>query len=202
MEGEGKEKKSQKDQTNDDQKNNDQTNDDQEIHVVKEPIAKAVISDIFKKVSDLSKFHPDFKEGITEGYKNPEKCFRNTDGNDSPDYYNEMVKSIRNQINNIAGSGWGPKYHTKRRAATPDEVEEFKKLYTQKFGSLGLDSILFGFDELPNDGIKYGDSPEGSPEGSPKDSNPQLGGSNKQSRRRRRNKKPCRQSRRKKPQQP
>ena len=118
-----------------------------------------------------------------------------------------MVKSIRNQINNIAGSGWGPKYHTKRRAATPDEVEEFKKLYTQKFGSLGLDSILFGIDELPDDGIKCGDSPEGSPKGSPElTSNPQLGGSNKQhkqSRRRRTRNKPYRKSRRKnKPQQP
>lgn len=191
MEGEGKEKKSQKDQTNDDQKNNDQNNDEQEeIHVVKEPIAKAVIGDIFKKVSDLSKFHPDFKEGINEGYNNPEKCFRNTDKTT----YDNIVNEIKEQINNIAGSGWGPKYHTKRRAATPNEVEEFKKLYNQKFGSLGLGPILFGIDKLPDDGIKCGDDT--------KKTEPQLGGSNKQSRRRRRNKKPCdRYSRRKKPQQ-
>lgn len=130
----------------------------EEIHVIKEPIAKAVIGDIFKKMGDLSKFHPFFKEGIQIGYKDPEKCFRDTGSNN----YEKMVENIKTQIKGIAGSGWGPKYHTKRRAATSQEIEDFKKLYTQKFGSLGLESILFGIYGHPDDGIECG---EGTGEG-------------------------------------
>ena len=152
MEGE-KEKKQKDDQNNDEQ---------EEIHVVKEPIAKAVIGDIFKKIGDWSKFHPFFKEGIQIGYKDPTKCFRDTGDNK----YEKMVDDIKTQIKGIAGSEWGPKYHTKRRAASSQEIEEFKKLYIQKFGSLGLESILFGIYDHPDDGIECGEGTgEGAAEG-------------------------------------
>ena len=118
-------------------------------HVVKEPIAKFVFNDIIKKAREWSKVYPFFKQGLDDGFKNPEKCFRQ---NGDDDYYNTMKSDIQARIKEIAGSDWGETYNTKRRAASDKELEEFKK----RFGSLGIDSIFYDYDPL-DDGLDCGE---------------------------------------------
>ena len=123
------------------------------------PTAKFVFLDILEKAKQWSKVYPLFKEGLEEGYKNPSSCFRKTgDGNDKT--YDVMVKEMREKIEAIAGTDWGKTYHTKMRAAKEEEMERFNKNYMNKFGPLGLESLLLGNYEPLDDGIECGDKAE------------------------------------------
>lgn len=167
------------------------------------PTAKFVFSDILNKAKQWSSMYPEFQEGMEDGYKKPWSCFRKTgDGNDSDTkYYDEMVKDMRDKIDKIAGTDWGETYHTKMRAADTKEMEEFNKTYMNKFGHLGLESLLLGSYEPLDDGIECGAEAKPDSEAKAKaGTGSELKGGNftnghRRSRRRRKQNKPCRKSR-------
>jgi len=112
-----------------------------------------VIRDLMKKFGSVFSDGSHVADGIRAGFKEPQRYFRKDGDLNSTDYYDEMIKTIRDSISKIANNQLNLPSQVKLEGVSQEELDNFMKTYGKLPLPLGSSSS-----EHPN--MKYCDDSE------------------------------------------